>query len=84
MRRAFEQRAERVSRGPLQLTDRSLVSKEAPLNSLALTLNPTPFGWAVRLTDGRELARFIGPGARRRAERYLTTVDLAQGDGNVC
>jgi hypothetical protein len=34
-------------------------------------LTPIRHGWAVRLTDGRELARFIGPGARRRAIRYL-------------
>ena len=28
-------------------------------------------GWAVCLSDGRELARFWGPGARFRALRYL-------------
>jgi hypothetical protein len=40
--------------------------------ALAAMLKPTPFGWAVTLTDGRVLARFFGPGARRRALRYLT------------
>jgi hypothetical protein len=28
-------------------------------------------GWAVALTDGRELVRFTGFGAKRRALRYL-------------
>jgi hypothetical protein len=40
----------------------------------AALLRPTPFGWAVALTNGGELARFVGPGARRRALRYLTRV----------
>jgi hypothetical protein len=38
----------------------------------AAMLKPTPFGWSVMLTDGRVLARFFGPGARRRALHYLT------------
>jgi hypothetical protein len=37
----------------------------------AVILKPILGGWAVCLTDGRELARFRGPGARRRATRYL-------------
>ena len=41
------------------------------MNSLAITLRPILWGWAVGLTDGRELARFRGPGARDRALRYL-------------
>jgi hypothetical protein len=41
------------------------------MNSLALTLKPIDHGWAVTLTDGRELVRFIGLGAKRRALRYL-------------
>jgi hypothetical protein len=41
-------------------------------------LKPIPAGWAVCLTDGRELARFRGPGARFRALRYLHT-QLAPG-----
>ena len=41
------------------------------MNTLAVMLEPIDLGWAVTLTDGRELARFIGPGAKRRALRYL-------------
>ncbi len=40
-------------------------------NTLAIILTPIVGGWAVCLTDGRELARFRGPGARFRALRYL-------------
>jgi hypothetical protein len=40
-------------------------------SSLAITLKPLWGGWAVCLTDGRELARFRGPGARGRAMRWL-------------
>jgi hypothetical protein len=39
--------------------------------TLAIILKPTHHGWAVCLTDGRQLARFRGPGARLRAQRYL-------------
>jgi hypothetical protein len=41
------------------------------MNPLALLIRPTHLGWGVYLTDGRELARFSGPGARWRALRYL-------------
>jgi hypothetical protein len=41
------------------------------MNALRLILKPTAHGWAVYLTDGRELARFSGLGAKRRALRYL-------------
>lgn len=41
------------------------------MHPLAVTLKPVPWGWAVCLTDGHELARFRGPGARYRALRYL-------------
>jgi hypothetical protein len=34
-------------------------------------IRPIRYGWAVQWSDGRELARFIGPGARWRAIRYL-------------
>jgi hypothetical protein len=47
-------------------------------NTLAIMLNPIRAGWAVCLSDGRELARFRGPGARFRALRYLHT-QLALG-----
>jgi hypothetical protein len=40
-------------------------------NTLAIMLKPILGGWAVCLTDGRELARFRGPGARCRALRFL-------------
>ena len=42
------------------------------MNALALNLRRLRWGWAVGLTDGRELARFAGPGAKGRAERYAT------------
>ncbi len=41
------------------------------MKALALILRPIRYGWAVSLTDGRELARFSGPWAKRRALRYL-------------
>ena len=39
--------------------------------ALLLMLKPIRRGWAVILTDGREVARFTGPGARLRAVRFL-------------
>jgi hypothetical protein len=44
------------------------------MNTPALMLRPTRHGWAVYLTDGRELARFRGLAARWRALHYLTRV----------
>jgi hypothetical protein len=41
------------------------------MNALRMMIRPIRYGWAVQWTDGRELARFIGPGARWRAMRYL-------------
>jgi hypothetical protein len=41
------------------------------MNALRMMIRPIRYGWAVQLTDGRELARFLGPGARWRATRYL-------------
>jgi hypothetical protein len=46
------------------------------MNPLALMLTPVPLGWAVTLTDGRELARFLGPGARRRALGFIEGPDV--------
>jgi hypothetical protein len=43
------------------------------MRGLALMLKPITHGWAVVLTDGRELVRFTGLGAKRRALRYLAT-----------
>ena len=40
-------------------------------NAVAIVLKPILWGWAVCLTDGRELARFHGPGARGRALHWL-------------
>jgi hypothetical protein len=41
------------------------------VNAIGLLLKPVPGGWAVALTDGRELVRFTGPLSRYRAERWL-------------
>ena len=41
------------------------------MNPVALMLKPIHHGWAVVLTDGRELVRFTGLGAKRKAVRYL-------------
>jgi hypothetical protein len=41
------------------------------MTAVALMLRPTGDGWAVYLTDGRELARYRGLYSRRRAERFL-------------
>jgi hypothetical protein len=41
------------------------------MNSVALILKPVDNGWAVAMTDGREIARFRGPGAKLRAIRYI-------------
>jgi len=41
------------------------------MNAVAVILKPIDHGWAVVLTDGRELARFTGLAAKWRATRYL-------------
>jgi hypothetical protein len=41
------------------------------MSPVAVQLARIEHGWAVTLTDGRELARFTGLGAKRRALRYL-------------
>jgi hypothetical protein len=43
------------------------------MNALTLMLRHIDHGWAVTLSDGRELVRFTGFGARRRALRYLAS-----------
>ena len=43
------------------------------MNPLTLMLTHIRHGWAVTLSDGRELIRFKGLCARRRAERYTPT-----------
>ena len=49
------------------------------MRSLGVMLKPIPGGWIIELTDGREVARFTGFGAKRRALRYLASHDTATG-----
>jgi hypothetical protein len=44
------------------------------MHRLALMLEPIYGGWVVTLTDGREIARFRGPGANWRARRFLARI----------
>jgi hypothetical protein len=46
----------------------------ANVNALSLMIKPISHGWAAQLSNGRELARFYGPGSRWRALRYLARV----------
>jgi hypothetical protein len=39
-------------------------------------LKPIRGGWIIELTDGREVARFTGPAAKRRALRYLASHNI--------
>lgn len=41
------------------------------MRALRMMITPIRYGWSVQLSDGSELARFLGPGARWRAARYL-------------
>jgi hypothetical protein len=41
------------------------------MHAVAVILRPIDHGWAVALTDGREVVRFRGPGAKWRAIRYI-------------
>ena len=52
---------------------------EFVFQALSIILKPIARGWAVCLTDGRELARFRGPGARTRAARYLRAQLVSTG-----
>jgi len=47
------------------------------MNPLAVVLKPVNHGWAVALTDGREVARFTGPTAKPRALRYVANLQKA-------
>jgi len=49
------------------------------MRSLGVLLKPIPGGWIIELTDGREIARFTGLAAKRRALRYLASHDIARG-----
>ena len=53
------------------------------MNALTLILKPIHRGWAIALTDGRELARFHGICAQRRALHYLATRGLVHELSNV-
>lgn len=54
------------------------------MNPIALILKPIHHGWAVMLTDGRELVRFTGLGAKRKALRYLVGYGVGREASNVC
>ena len=54
------------------------------MNALALMLKPINYGWAVTLTNGREVARFTGLGAKRRALRYLSGRSRSWEACHVC
>ena len=53
------------------------------MNARTLMLKRIHHGWAVVLSDGRELVRFRGLGARRRALRFLATPELVRVVGRV-
>jgi hypothetical protein len=44
------------------------------MNALSVAVRPIAYGWAVQLSNGQELARFHGPGAQRRAMRYVARI----------
>ena len=48
------------------------------MNGLARILKPIENGWAIRLPDGQELARFTGANAKQQALRYVVTHDIAK------
>jgi hypothetical protein len=48
------------------------------MRALAIILRPILGGWAVCLTDGRQLAQFRGPLARARALRYVAAFGRAR------
>jgi hypothetical protein len=52
--------------------------RKLDMYALRLMLKRIPQGWAVALSDGRELVRFHGLFAKRRALHYLAT---AAGSG---
>jgi hypothetical protein len=54
------------------------------MTALALMLTRTTRGWAVILSEGREVTRFTGFGARRRALRYLDSHHAGKGLPNAC
>ena len=49
------------------------------MNALSMMIRPIRHGWVVQLTDGRMLARFLGPGSKWRALRYIARASDALG-----
>ena len=41
------------------------------MEALRVFIEPIFGGWNIRLSDGQQLARFRGPWARLRAERFV-------------
>jgi len=54
--------------------EQTSVYEETTMPALSMMIAPTPDGWGVYLSDGRQLARFRGIAARWRALRYLTNL----------
>ena len=54
------------------------------MEAVTVMIRPIRHGWAITLVNGRELARFTGLGAKRRALRYLASRDLTTGAADVC
>jgi hypothetical protein len=46
------------------------------MRTLALMIGPTADGWAVYVTDGREVGRYRGLGAKRRALRHVARASI--------
>jgi hypothetical protein len=54
------------------------------MTALALMLKRITRGWAVILSDGREVTRYTGLGARRKALRYLDRHHAGKGVPHAC
>jgi hypothetical protein len=52
------------------------------MKALSLMLRQIDRGWAVTLSDGREVIRFTGFGAKRRALRWLRLAVRPDGPGS--
>ena len=48
--------------------------RKDPMSASSMILTPAFDGWAIRLTNGVELAHFRGFAARWRAQRYLSAL----------
>ena len=53
------------------------------MTAVRMMLRPIRYGWSVQLSDGRELARFLGPAAKWRAMRYLQQAAEALRNGGA-